>query len=145
MIKNAIAATSDKFGEFEVDPTTVFYLETPFPGLEESHRYVLLNLKEFSPILWFQSLDQSEVSLPILDPWSHFPDYQPTIEQDSLNELGVTEDDEIAIYCVVAPEGDGLTLNLAAPIVLYGAKQKASQVILDDEKYGLAVPLEMSC
>ena len=145
MIKNAIAAKSEKFGEFEVDPGTVFHLESPFPGLEDSHRYVLLNFQEFQPILWFQSLDQSDVALPILDPWSHFPDYQPTIEQESLNSLGVTEDDEIAIYCVVAPEEDGLTLNLAAPIVLYGARQRAAQVILDDEKYGLAVPLEMSC
>ena len=132
---------SSRFGPLSVQECDVIRFERPLLGLEESRDFVILHLKEYEPFLWLQSLDQGEMCFALADPWKFYQDYQPKFEQNTLDELGLCEEDEVAVYCVVGPSSEGLSLNLAAPIILHQARRIAAQVVLDDGQHSLAAPL----
>lgn len=142
MISAPVALVTQRFGEISIEPSAVFELGTPLPGFEKSRRFALLNLQEFRPFAWFQSMEEPDVCLPVVDPWRYFPEYSPNLALEALASLELEEESELAIYCVVAPHEEGLCLNLAAPLVMHQARGRAEQVILDNSDYGLAVPME---
>lgn len=142
MITTPVAIETQRFGEVSVEPDSVFELGSPLPGFEKSSRYALLSFAEFQPFAWFQSIDEADVCLPVVDPWRYFPDYQPNLCHETLGSLGLEEDSEIAVYCVVSPHENGLCLNLLAPLVLHQARQRAEQIILEDSDYSLAQLME---
>lgn len=134
-----------RFGDIQIEEEEIFQLPTPIPGFEESRRFALLKFPQYRPFCWFQSVDERDVCLPVLDPWQYFPDYDPNLGESILSSLGVEGVSELAVYCVVSPHNSGLCVNLAAPIVLYQQKRRAGQFILDDGDFELAKPLESTC
>lgn len=145
MIESAVAIKSDRFGQLTVDSGAFFKFDAPLPGFEKSRNYVLLKFEEFQPFAWLQSTEESHVCLPLVDPWRYFPEYQPRVSAQTMDRLGVSEDGEVAVYCVVAPGESGLTLNLAAPLVLHQDGRCGEQVILEESDYSLAEPMEQAC
>lgn len=132
-----------RFGEIELDSETVIRFQQPLYGLENSRRFALLELQEYEPFLWLQSLDEAAVCLALVDPWLFFQNYRPRFEHQDLEELQLEEDAEVAVYCVVAPgaEPSSLTANLAAPIVFHPLRRQARQLVLEGE-YPLEAPLK---
>lgn len=145
MIESPVVVRSERFGEHPVEAHDVFRMTLPMPGFEKSQHFALLKIEEFQPVSWFQSMEEPNVCVALIDPWPHFPAYKPVFAETSLTNLQVGENDEIAVFCVVAPHRDGLSINLAAPIVLHARVGLAEQVILQDESLDMALPLESSC
>lgn len=144
MTKTVTRVETDRFGPIDVEADCLFAFPVPLPGFEGTPRFALLRLETSRPLFWLHSTEGSEVCLAVVDPWDYFPDYQPNFDPKSLQELDVGDDDEIAIYCVVAPHREGLCVNLAAPIVLFPRLGLGQQLILNEGDLMVAVPLEDS-
>lgn len=81
--------------------------------------------------------------MPVIDPLIVMPDYNPRIEDDLLGPLGnVTEENTLVLVTITVPhEIEKMTVNLKAPIIINGENRKATQMIIEDDKYLVKFPI----
>lgn len=131
------------FGTVEIDENRIIAFENGLPGLENYKKFALLSDKETKPICWLQSLECKEVSLPVMDPFIVFPNYSFDIADDDIKTLHIEQVKDIYVLSVLVipkPESN-MTINLAAPIIINVRNSKARQIILDDKRYRVRVPI----
>ncbi len=132
------------FGIVDIDEKKILTFERGLPGLEQNKRFALIASEDSKPVCWLQSLDQREISLPLLDPFLICPDYAFDIPEEDVNALDIAEIKDVYVLNVlVIPKHDGgdMTINLAAPLIINVRNSKAGQIILDDKRYRIRVPI----
>ncbi len=131
------------FGEVEIDEKKILTFEKGLPGLEEDKRYVLLSNEDSRPVSWLQSLDNREISLPVMDPFLVCPDYSFDISQNDVEALSIEEIKDVYVLSIlVIPKNvNAMTINLSAPIIINVRNSKGCQIVLDDRKYRVRVPV----
>jgi len=131
------------FGEVEIDDNNILFFEKGLPGLVEDKRYALLSNEDSRPISWLQSLDHQEISLPVIDPFSVCPDYSFDISAEDVDNLKIEQVKDVYVISVlVIPQNvNAMTINLSAPIIINVQNKKGCQIILDDRKYRVRVPV----
>jgi len=102
-----------------------------------------LQFEDSYPIIWLQSMDDGGICLPVLDTFSVLSDYVFDIDEADVEvlELGGPEDLHVVSVLVIPDEIQGMTANLAAPIIINTATGKAKQIILGGGKYNVRVPV----
>ena len=132
-----------RFGMVEVDPDKAIDFGEGIPGLEQYHKYALLQFEESYPIVWLQSLDESGICLPVLDTFSVLPDYVFDIDDSDVKALELNNPDQLHVVSVVVIPEDiqGMTVNLAAPIIINTITGKAKQVVLSGSEYNVRAPV----
>lgn len=142
MVKSMKIPTAH-FGEVEIDDNKILVFEKGLPGLEEDIKYALLSNEDSRPISWLQSLDHSEISLPVMDPFLICPDYSFDISQNDVETLSIEDIKDVYVLSVlVIPKNkNAMTINLSAPIIINVRNSKGKQIILDDRKYRVRVPV----
>ena len=132
-----------RFGEVEIDEKKLLTFDDGIPGLEEYHRYALLQFEDSYPIIWLQSMDDGGVCLPVLDTYSVLNDYVFDIDEADVEGLAVRGPEELHVVSVLVIPDDitGMTANLAAPIIINTVTGKAKQIILGGGKYNVRVPV----
>ncbi|NLA87641.1 MAG: flagellar assembly protein FliW [Clostridiales bacterium] len=131
------------FGEVEIDEKKILTFEKGLPGLEEDKRYALLSNEDSRPVSWLQSLDNREISLPVMDPFLVCPDYSFDISQNDVEALSIEEIKDVYVLSIlVIPKNvNAMTINLSAPIIINVRNSKGCQIVLDDRKYRVRVPV----
>lgn len=131
------------FGEVEIDDSKVLSFENGLPGLEDNKRFAMLSNEKSQPINWLQSLDHKEISLPVADPYLVCPEYIFDIPQPDIDALGIKQIEDIYVLNIlVIPRNAGdITINLSAPIIINVQNSKGRQIILDDKRYSVRVPV----
>jgi flagellar assembly factor FliW len=131
------------FGEVEIDDNKILIFEKGLPGLEEDKRYALLSNEDSRPVSWLQSLDHREISLPVMDPFMVCPDYSFDISQNDVEILTIEDIKDVYVLSIlVIPKNiNAMTINLSAPIIINVRNSKGCQIILDDRKYRVRVPV----
>jgi len=127
-----------RFGEIAFEAEDIVLFQEGLVGLEGFRRFVLIQHKEGSPFRWLQSLDDGSFALLVIDPCHYVSDFAPDMPESATSALGLTADTPILVYTICSiPNGNpqGMTLNLAGPIVLNAETREARQVVLDDETY----------
>jgi len=127
----------------EVDENKSINFGGGIPGLEQYRRYALLQFEESYPIVWLQSLDDTGICLPVLDTFAVLPDYVFDIDDSDVKELELESPDELHIVSVVVIPEDiqGMTVNLAAPIIINTKTGNAKQVVLSGSEYNVRAPV----
>lgn len=127
-----------QFGEIEIDETKIINMPGGIPGFQDKKRYSMLQKEEAAPFLFFQSVDDPNLSFVILDPLSIMPDY--VIEEKDMNK-SVSWDfdnDEITNFVIVTiPNGvpENATANFLAPLVINTKRKEGLQLILQNSSY----------
>lgn len=131
------------FGKVEVDDGRMLFFEKGLPGLEGYNRFVLLSSQESRPVSWLQAVGDKIVSLPVTDPFKVCPDYSFDISTDDIDALGIENVKDVFVLSVlVIPKNiSAMTINLSAPIIINVRNNKGCQIILDDRKYRVRVPV----
>ena len=90
-----------------------------------------------TPIRWLQSLQEPEFAMPVMDPLLVAKDYNPEVEDDHLIPLGeMTPEDTLVLVTVTVPkELEMMSVNLQAPIIINADTRKATQIIVNAEKF----------
>jgi len=132
-----------RFGTVEVDENKVLSFTDGLPGLEEYKQFVILQFDESYPVVWMQSVDDPDICLPVIDSFLAVPEYAFNIDDEDIDELGITKTEDLHILSVlVIPENvEGMTINLAAPIVVNIDSGHAKQVLLSGTEYGVRHPV----
>jgi len=132
-----------RFGPVDVDEDKLLEFNEGIPGLEEYKTYALLQFDESYPLVWLQSIEERGVCLPVLDTFSVLKDYVFDIDEADVAALELKNPEEIHVVSVVVIPDDikGMTVNLAAPIIINTVTGKAKQIVLGGSEYNVRVPV----
>jgi len=127
----------------EVDEKKMITFGDGIPGLEQYQKYALLQFEESYPIVWLQSLDDTGICLPVLDTFSVLPDYVFDIDDVDVKALELKSPEELHVVSVVVIPDDiqGMTVNLAAPIIINTVTGQAKQIVLSGTEYNVRAPV----
>jgi len=134
-----------RFGPVEIDENKLITFGEGIPGLEEYSKYALLQFEESYPIIWLQSVEEGGVCLPVLDTYAVLNGYVFDIDDGDVKELELKGAEELHVVSVlVIPEDiQGMTANLAAPIIINTVSGKAKQIMLTGSDYNVRAPVFM--
>ena len=136
--------TTKLFDEIEVDEEKLITFPQGIIGFPELTDFLLIHDSESEGgIRWMQSIQEPAFAMPVIDPLIVMPDYNPRIEDDLLGPLGnVTEENTLVLMTITVPhEIAKMTVNLKAPIIINGENRKATQMIIEDDKYLVKFPI----
>ena len=145
---NAPAVTAPKtielprFGTCTYSESDIIVFPWGLPGFDELRAFFVLQLETQDQILWLQSLDDLSVALPLGDPWTFFPDYDPKIPSYASASLDLAGPEDFTVLAVMVGTGGGPTfMNLLAPIIVNLKNRIARQVPLETSKYTVAMEI----
>ena len=114
-------------------------------GLEDYKKYIILDHPESDVIKWIQSVDEPQIALPVVNPYSFYPDYAPEISEEDLKRLKISSAEEALALCVITISQDAskITVNLKAPIIINVSERLADQLIAENADYSIRQPLDI--
>jgi flagellar assembly factor FliW len=123
-------------GEIEINEKDIFHFKYGIPGFLDEKQFVLLPLED-TPFVILQSVKTPSLGFAMIDPFGYFPDYDIELDEQTVTQLEIFSEKEVAIYVIltVADPFDNTTANLQAPIVLNYEKKLGKQVILTNTTY----------
>lgn len=107
-------------------------------GFESYTDYLPIPFSEYDDaMISLQSLEDESLSFILLNPFGIFPDYNPVIAPEDLEELGAESEADISFYVtsVILNSVAESTVDLRAPLAVNGFNRKAKQIILDNPDY----------
>jgi flagellar assembly factor FliW len=126
------------FGEIDIDEAKIIELTKGIIGFPDLRKFTLIYDEEDEgqqALMWLQSMDEPQFALPVITPDIIFPDYNPTVEDDMLAELGDLKEDNT--YCLVTikvpSDITAMTVNLKAPIIINTDTLQGNQIIVEDD------------
>lgn len=134
------------FGTINIEEDKIIHFTggiVGFPGLTE---FSLIHDEEKGTkggIQWLQSMQEPGFAMPVVDPLTILPDYNPQIEDELLKPLGKLEPDNMLVLITVTVPSDltRMTVNLKGPIIINTENRKACQVIAEGENYSVKYPV----
>lgn len=131
-----------RFGEIEYDPATTLEFPEGLIGFEELRKFIVMPNEKDGPLFWIQSVEDPQVAFVLTDPTGFFVGYEIAPDAREREKLGLDENAEYHVLCVVTvPEDLKITFNLAAPIVFAPATNRALQVVLEGTPFSSRTPL----
>lgn len=130
-------ASTRRFGELEVPDEQVVEFPEGILGFPALRRCCLLPCGDGLPLRWLVCLDEEALAFLTLEPHTVFPDYEielPAADQEAL-ELVQAEEALPLVLVTVCEDGQAVTANLVAPIIVNLRTRRARQVVLEDERY----------
>lgn len=137
----AVRKSQEERGVVEEIP--VIELVNPMPGFPGHRSFALVRLDDDGMLCALRSLEDPDLRFLVTSPIAFFPDYAPVVEDELVDQLGITDAADVLVL-VVLTAGSTLaetTANLLAPILVNTVTRQASQVILDDAGLSVATPL----
>jgi flagellar assembly factor FliW len=107
-------------------------------GFMGHREFTLIQVREESPFLVLQSLDDPKLGLLVADPYSFMTEYEVVIGDADRRLLGIeTREQATLLVTVTIPQGmpERTTLNLSGPIVLNNEARIGLQIPQTDSRY----------
>ena len=132
------------FGKIEVDKDKLITYPQGIIGFPDLKDFMLIHDGEGTgSIRWMQSVQEPAFAMPVVDPLTILPEYNPDIEDELFKPLGgITQENMLVLVTITVPkEIEKMTVNLKGPIIINSETLKAAQLIIDDDKYQVKFPI----
>lgn len=128
------------FGEIDLTEDKILEFENGIMGFEEYTKYTILydNQEEKKgSIMWFQSVEEPALALPVINPFYVKSDYNPEVSEELLQSLGEINDENLCVLLTLTVPGDvkRTTANLKAPLIVNADTRKGCQAIVENADY----------
>lgn len=138
--QETIKVSTSRFGELEVPTSSVIRIVNGLIGFPTATKYTLLEYNP--PFSWLQSTENPDLAFVVVNGAEFGEGYTfqfPIGDRD----LELTEDDEVAIVNLVSVRSDPTqtTVNLKAPIIVNLSNMCGRQIVLDDQRFPVRLPL----
>lgn len=126
------------FGEIDIEEDKIITFPSGLVGFPDMKKFTII-YDEDKPgkngIIWFQSLDEPQFAMPVMEPNAVVPDYNPTVNDELLTPLGeLTEDNLYVLVSVTVPKDiTKMSVNLKGPIVINTDTLLANQIVVEDD------------
>ncbi|MFV0347199.1 MAG: flagellar assembly protein FliW [Halodesulfovibrio sp.] len=135
-----------RLGKQVVSMDKIIYFPRGLMGFEDKHEFTLLQLKDGSPFLVLQSMDDPRLGLLVADPYSFLEDYPIRVGEAEQKLLRLQNIRQVAVLVTVSiPKGEPekTALNLTGPILINHQAKLGLQVPQVDGKFPNQVYLHM--
>lgn len=131
---------TSRFGDLEVKSASIVSIVGGIVGFPSELTYVLLEYNP--PFSWLQSTENPILAFVVVNAAEFGEAYQVPLPLGD-HEIDLKADDDVAILNMVTVREDPTltTVNLKAPVIVNLRTMKGKQVILDDERYPVRLPL----
>lgn len=128
------------FGEIDLSEDKILTFEQGLMGFEGLTKFTLLydsENEDSDNIMWFQSLEEPGLALPVINPLYIKKDYNPEINDEYLEPLGEIEDENLCVLITLTVPEDikRTTANLKAPLIINASNRKGLQIIVENQDY----------
>ena len=132
-----------RFGEIDIKDEKIIKFINGIMGFEDHKKYILLDHPGTDVIKWLQSIEDPNITLPVVNPGYFFQDYSPKINEEDLLKLKIDSCEKAVILCIITvpKQTKKATINLKSPIVINSACQLADQLIAENDDYQIRQPL----
>lgn len=122
-----------QFGEMDFEEKHVVYFPEGIIGFEECKKFLIVNDEGSEPFSWLVSLDDREISFPVIDP--------SLLQRDYPERFFGSE--SVTLFSVAAIKADlaQSTVNLKSPLVINNTDRTGKQVVLDTDVLDIRTPL----
>lgn len=132
--------TTKNFGEIELNDEKLLSFPNGITGFEELKTFAIVydsDNEANKSIMWLQSVEEPNFAMPVVDPLTVAPTYNPMVEDEILKCLGdFGEEDLLILTTLTVPiDYEKMSTNLKAPIIINTATKKGCQVIVDNDDY----------
>lgn len=130
-------------GTREYDESDIITFPKGIPGFKDLKKYILFELEENNVFSMLHSIEDTEIGLVVVSPFSVKKDYEFNLSDNEVKELQIEDESDVIVLATVCLNSDvkKITTNLKAPIVINIKKKFGEQLILDNEKYLIKQPL----
>ncbi|MGI6152237.1 MAG: flagellar assembly protein FliW [Christensenellaceae bacterium] len=134
---------SVRFGIVQINEQSIINFPEGLPGFKELTKFAIIRCDQTEPIQWLQSIDDEDVSIPIINPFIIKPDYEIEVNDDELDLIDThTEEDLIVLNVMVLPDDlSKMTVNLMAPLLINIKKMIGMQVMMDYKPLSIQHPV----
>ncbi|MBQ0039505.1 MAG: flagellar assembly protein FliW [Treponema sp.] len=123
-------------GIVEVGEDRLISIPSGLFGFEEYTDFALVD-SEYEPLIWFQSMQDSNLAFLLIDPFLIADDYEADIDDAELLRIGIKDPADVMVLTIVTVPGDGspVTANFQGPLIINKKNHLCMQAILDGSKY----------
>jgi len=122
-----------QFGEIEFEEDHLVRFPAGIIGFDEYRKFLIVNDDDTQPFRWLVSVEDEELSFPLLDP--------ELLTEGYTGRLKDSADSTVFLIAALHEQAERSTANLRSPIIIDNRTREARQVILDDESLPLQYPL----
>jgi flagellar assembly factor FliW len=142
-MKKGGTMTTAFLGQTEFDEELILTIPEGLPGFERYTRFVILTVERFLPFQWLQSVEDANLSFPVIRPHFFCPDYHPRLSRKVLEALRLDRQEDAEFYAIITigATPQEVTANLKAPVVVNPKARLAKQYILEGSYYSLRHPV----
>jgi flagellar assembly factor FliW len=112
-----------QFGELNYDEDMIVHFAEGLFGFEQWRNFIIVHDVDSEPFRWLVSVENDDLSFPMLDPGIILPGYEGTAGADK----------EVWVIATLSKDIEKASVNLRSPIVIDRKNYQGHQVILDDE------------
>lgn len=129
-----------KFGEIEIDEQKILTMPEGLPGFPGYERFALIEDSKTAPFCWYQSVEEPNLSLIVMNPFVFKQDYQIDLSSFIITR-GWTDVkiEDLLVYVVVniikEETQTKITANLIGPLVINPNNNEAIQVAISNSTY----------
>ncbi|MBC74863.1 MAG: flagellar assembly protein FliW [Halobacteriovoraceae bacterium] len=138
-----VKVNTTRFGELQVNKEDIITFSEGVLGFEKLKQFFVVDPGDSTLILWMQSIEDSEIAFPIIEPKIFKPDYVAKLLPADMASVDLEALSDAKIYSILTIPSNitEMSANLKAPIVINNKKKVAKQIVLQDSK--LSVKYEM--
>lgn len=135
------------FGEIDIEDDKIIDFPDGILGFENYKQFTLIyDVKtngEKAKIAWLQAISEPELALPVMNPFDVVKDYDPTLNETLIKDLGDINAENAAVFLVVTVPSDvtKTTANLKAPIIINSDIRVGAQIIAENKDYVIKYPI----
>jgi len=136
---------SSRFGAIEVDEEKILHFPRGLPGFSGCTEFIVMDHDKETPLKWLQCVDRPEVAFLVVEPEQILLSYGLEIPEPVLAFLGWQKETgdprDVVVFVILTVDGENLTANLRAPVLVNLENRRAHQMILDDPQIPIQYPI----
>lgn len=125
---------TSRFGKIDIEPEDILFFREGLIGFESCRHWVLLADGQNAAVGWLQSMQKSNIALPVISPRRFVSDYQVRLEPKEIERIQLASVEQAYVLGVVGRDEDVLTLNLRAPVVINLDRRIGCQIVTVDDQ-----------
>lgn len=121
--------------DVSIDPETLFTFPNGIAGFEDCKRFKLFHEEGKPTVFWLQSVDDTDLSFPIVAPESLDIEYQIELSDADCEMLDLKQAEDATVVVIVyrsEAEGGKIAANARSPVILNTHSRKGMQKILQE-------------
>ena len=121
----------------------VIVFKKGLPGFKNLKKFLIFPLESNEAFSILHSMEDIEVGLVLVSPFTILADYEFKIPETYIKELEIDKPEDVVVLTTVTLSSniENMTTNLKAPIIINIKEKFGEQLILDNDKYKIKQPL----